>query len=315
MGTSCLLARGNSDAVCSSPVHPVLFHIGALLIPSYGALAAAGVLLTLVLAQRTARIVGVSPSHVWNVCVVALFGALVGSRLLLAVLNWGELLRHPLWIFGLATIHSPVLAVAGVMMGAVAALFYMGRERMPWAATLDALAPPLVVGLACEQWGALLAGAGYGSETSASWAIVYTDPLAQRWSGTPLGVPLHPVQVYAVLGYMLLALLLLTRLRARMQPGDVAGMALMGLGVVVYLTELWRDPEGRGEVLNGFLDGPQLAAIVMVLAGGVVLLQREARANGRGLPLRQDQVARMGHGTFEEPAEDGPGATDEVAHE
>ncbi len=296
-------------------MHPVLFHIGALLIPSYGALAAAGVLLALLVAQRTARMVGVSPSQVWNVCVVALIAALMGSRLLLAALNWGELLRHPLWIFGLATIHSPVLAVAGLMMGAVAALFYMGRERMPWAATLDALAPPLVVGLACEQWGALLAGAGYGTETSVGWAIVYTDPLAQRWSGTPLGVPLHPVQAYAAVGYMLLAVLLLTRLRALRQPGDVAGMALMGLGVVVYLTELWRDPEGRGAVLNGFFDGPQVAGIVMVLAGGVMLLQREAAAKGRGLPpLRQDQVARMGHGTFEEP-DGGPGAADKAAHE
>ena len=58
-------------------------------------------------------------------------------------------------------IRSPVLAVAGVMMGGAAALFYMGRERMPWATTLDALAPPLVVGLALRAtWGALLAGAG-----------------------------------------------------------------------------------------------------------------------------------------------------------
>jgi hypothetical protein len=93
-------------------------------------------------------------------------------------------------------------------------------------------------------------------------------------------------------------------------------MALMGLGVVVYLTELWRDPEGRGEVLHGALDGPQVAGILMVLAGGVMLLQREALAKGRGLPpLRQEEVARMGHGTFEEPVDGGPGATDEAAHE
>jgi phosphatidylglycerol:prolipoprotein diacylglycerol transferase len=239
-------------------------------------MAAAGVLLALVLAQRTARMAGVSPSLVWNVCVVALFAALVGSRLLLAALNWGELLRHPLWIFGLATIHSPVLAVAGVMMGAVAALVYMGRERMPWAATLDALAAPLVVGLACEQWGALLAGAGYGTETPGGWAVVYTDPLAQRWSGTPLGIPLHPVQAYAAVGYMLLAVLLLMRLSARRQPGDVAGIALMGLGVVIYLTELWRDPEGRGQVLDGALDGPQVAAVVLVIVGALLLRERRA---------------------------------------
>jgi phosphatidylglycerol:prolipoprotein diacylglycerol transferase len=285
-------------------VHPVLFHIGALLIPSYGALAAAGVLLALVLATRTARAAGVSPSQVWNTCVVTLIAALVGSRLLLAVLNWDELLRHPLWIFGLATIHSPVLAAAGVMMGAAAALFYVGRERMPWAATLDALAPPLVVGLACEQWGALLAGAGYGIETSVGWGIVYTDPFAQRWSGTPLGIPLHPVQAYAAVGYMLLAVLLLMLLPARRQPGDIAGMALMGLGVVVYLTELWRDPEGRGEMLGGALDGPQVAAVVLVVAGGLVLLQRRGAGQGAdsaGLPpFRQEEGERMGHGASEE---------------
>ena len=64
-------------------MHPVLFRFGALLIPSYGALAAAGVLVALLLAQRTARTAGVNPAHVWNVCVIALFTALLGSRLLL----------------------------------------------------------------------------------------------------------------------------------------------------------------------------------------------------------------------------------------
>jgi hypothetical protein len=91
-------------------------------------------------------------------------------------------------------------------------------------------------------------------------------------------------------------------------------MALMGLGVVVFLTELWRDPEGRGEILHGALDGPQLAAIVMVLAGGVVLWQRNGRAKDRG-PLQQDEAARMGPGTLEEPVSDSPGPGDEAAHE
>lgn len=301
-------------------MHPVLFKLGALLIPSYGALAAAGVLLALILAQRTARIVGVTPAQVWNVCVIALFTGLVGSRMLLAALNWQELLRHPLWVFGLATIHSPLLAAAGVVMGASAAIVYMGRQRVPARAALDALAGPLVIGLACEQWGALLAGAGYGTESSGGWAVIYTDPLAQRWSGTPLGIPLHPVQAYAAFSYMLLALLLIVLLPLRRQAGDVAGTALVGLGVIVYFTELWRDPEGRGQVLNGLFDAPQLAAIVMVLAGGAVLLRREARARGRGLPpLRQD-AARIGRETpeepgFVEPGNERPHATDEAVHE
>jgi phosphatidylglycerol:prolipoprotein diacylglycerol transferase len=75
---------------------------------------------------------------------------------------------------------------------------------------------------------------------------------------------------------MLLVVLLLTRLRARRQPGDVAGIALMGLGVVVYLTELWRDPEGRGQVLQGALDGPQVVAVILVIVGALLLRERKA---------------------------------------
>jgi phosphatidylglycerol:prolipoprotein diacylglycerol transferase len=255
-------------------VHPVLFHIGAVVIPSYGALAAIGVLAALLLAQRTARIVALSPAHVWNLCVVALFAALLGSRLLLVAVNWRELLRHPLWILGLATIHHPLLAAAGVVCGLIAALAYIRWQHLPFAPTLDALAAPLVVGMAFEQLGALLAGAGYGTETSVRWAVVYTSPLAARWSGAPLAVPVHPVQAYAALAYSTLAILLLVWLPARRQSGDVAGVALLGTGVATYVTEFWRDPEGRGQLLHGALDGPQLAALAFVLAGGLLLLDR-----------------------------------------
>ena len=145
-------------------MHPVLFKLGALQIPSYGALAAAAVLLALAIAQRTARAAGVDPAHVWNICVAAIFTALVGSRLLLVAVNWRELLHHPLWMFGLASIHSPILAGAGALLGLIAAFAYLRWQRQPVRATMDALAVPLVLGLAVEQVGALLAGAGYGTD-------------------------------------------------------------------------------------------------------------------------------------------------------
>lgn len=258
-------------------MHPVLIHFGALLIPSYGALAAAGVLSALFLAQRTARMAGVSPAQVWNVCVIALFAALVGSRLVLVAVNWRELLVHPLWMFGLATIHNPWIAGAGILMGGLAALTYMRWQHLRILSTLDVLAAPLIAGLAFEQAGALLAGAGYGTRASVPWAVTYSNPLAQRWSGTPIGVPLHPVQAYAALAYLILAVLLLFRLPRCRQAGDVAGLALMGIGVSVYVTEFWRDPEGRGQVLHGALDVPQVAAIVLVLVGALLLRERQRK--------------------------------------
>ena len=258
-------------------MHPVLFHIGAVLVPSYGALAALGVLLALVLTQRTARIVHVDPAKAWNLCILSLFAALAAARLLLVAANWSALRSHPAWLLGLAMVHHPLLAGVGALAGAGCAACYARWSKLPFRATADALAPPLAVGLAFEQLGALAAGSGYGSEAGPGvpWAVTYTHPLAAMWSGAPLGVPLHPVQVYAAIAFLALAILLWVWLPIQRRQGDVAGLWLMGAGVAIYITELWRDPEGRGSVLQGAIDGPQIAAVVLVFAGALVLRERK----------------------------------------
>jgi phosphatidylglycerol---prolipoprotein diacylglyceryl transferase len=256
-------------------VHPVLFHIGAFLIPSYGASAAVGVLLALFLAQHTARVAGLNAGHVWNLCVVSLFAALVAQRLLLVAMNLGELRHHPAWALSLAMVHHPLLAAVGAVAGAGCAAIFARRQKLVLRTTADVLAAPLALGLAFEQLGALLAGSGYGTETTVGWAVTYNRPLAAIWSGTPLGIPLHPVQAYAALAFLSLSIFLLVWQPAVRQAGDLAGMGLMGGGVAVYITELWRDTEGRGAMFNGALDGPQVGAIVLVVAGALLLIERK----------------------------------------
>ena len=193
-------------------MHPVLFHLGSILVPAYGASAAVGVLLALFLAQRTARVVGVDAGKLWNLCVIALFAALIGSRLLLVVLNFADLRSHPTWVLGLAMIHHPLLAAFGALAAAMAAFVYGRRQRLPLWNTADALAAPVALGLAFEQLGALLAGSGYGIEArgiAEHWAVTYTQVLAARWSGAPLGIPVHPVQAYAALAFLALSVFLL----------------------------------------------------------------------------------------------------------
>ena len=264
-------------------MHPVLFHIGSILIPSYGVITAVGVLAALVLAQRTARIVGVDSGKVWNLCILSLFAALAATRLLLVAANWSLLRRHPAWVLGLAMVHHPLLAGAGALAGAVCAAWYARHSKLPFRATADALAPALAAGLAFEQLGALAAGSGYGADAAPSfgWAVTYTNPLAAIWSGTPLGIPLHPVQAYAALAFFTLAVLLWVWLPLERRCGDVAGLWLLGAGVAIYLTEIWRDWTGRelpgpGSLLHGAIDGPQIASIFLVLAGALLLRERKA---------------------------------------
>jgi len=266
-------------------VYPVLFHIGAVVIPAYGAVAALGVLLALVLAQSTARISGVNPAQVWNLSIISLFAALIGSRLLLVIANWRDLSRHPSWLFGLGMVHHPLVGAAASLCGALAGLAFAHWQKLPFAKTADALAAPLALGLAMEEMGALLAGSGFGTSTTVRWAVTYNSFLAARWSGTPLGVPLHPVQAYAALADLTIAICLLLWLPFRRQAGDVAGLWMAMTGVAVFFTEFWRDRAGRGSFFGGALDGSQLAAIALVLAGGMVLLERQT------LPVRPSSPA------------------------
>jgi phosphatidylglycerol:prolipoprotein diacylglycerol transferase len=239
------------------------------------------VLLALALVLRTARIAGVNAGKVWNLCVLSLFAALAAARLLLVAANFGVLRSHPAWVLGLATVHHPLLAGVGAVAGGGCAAWYAHRSKLPFGATADALAPPLALGLAFEQAGALLAGSGYGTDAGSgvSWAVTYNQPMAAIWSGTPLGVPLHPVQAYAAMAFLSLAALLVTWLPLERRKGDVAGLWLMGVGVAIFITEFWRAPEGRGWLFHGAVDGPQIAAVAMVLGGGVIL--REGNSTSR----------------------------------
>jgi phosphatidylglycerol:prolipoprotein diacylglycerol transferase len=262
-------------------VYPVLFHIGSILIPAYGASTAMGVLLALFLAQRTARVAGLDAGKMWNLCVLAVFAALAASRLLLVALNWTDLRLHPSWMLGLAMIHHPLLTGFAALAASLAAILYGRWQRLPLWTTADVLAAPLALGLAFEQLGALLAGSGYGTEakgTAAHWAVTYTNPLAALWSGAPLGIPLHPVQAYAAVAFLALSIFLLAWLPHRRRSCDLAGLFLLGAGVAVFATEFWRDPEGRGALLGGAINGPQAAAVALVVVGGLVLLERKGPA-------------------------------------
>jgi phosphatidylglycerol---prolipoprotein diacylglyceryl transferase len=255
----------------------------------------------------------VNQSAVWNLSIISLCAALVAERLLLLAVNWSAIREHPRWALALAMVHHPLVAGIGVFAGFAAAALYVRRKKLPVLATADVLAAPLAMGLAFEQAGALLAGAGYGTETSVPWAVIYSSPAAALWSGTPLGVAVHPVQAYAALAFLALAVVLLAWLPARRRDGDAAGICLLGMGTTIYLTELWRDPEGRGAILKGAINGPQIAAVGMVLVGALIFWERKGSksasqqvgesASGAASddvlshPFHDETAKWMGHGT------------------
>jgi phosphatidylglycerol:prolipoprotein diacylglycerol transferase len=174
-------------------------------------------------------------------------------------------------------VHHPLIAGVGAACALAVAAPYALGHHLPLRNTADAFAAPIALALACEQLGALLAGSGYGTETDVRWAVVYTHPLAARWSGAPLFDPVHPVQAYAALSFLAAAVLLYFLTSRLRRAGDAAGAAMIVLGAAVYFTEFFRDPEGRGALFGGAIDGPQIAAAALVLLGPCLLWTRRER--------------------------------------
>jgi len=136
--------------------------------------------------------------------------------------------------------------------------------------TVDAFGPGLALGHAIGRVGCFAAGCCYGKPTHHFWGVTFSNPLAQAWVGTPLGIPLEPTQLFEAAVELVNFFILMWLLRHRKFDGQVFGAYLFLYGVARYFLEFLRDDPGRGSVFGGIMTGTQLIAIGLVLMGGLI---------------------------------------------
>ncbi len=205
----------------------------------------------------------------WNLGVIAVLVFLLSARLILVAAHLRDFLGHPLWMLGLTTIRGPWITLAAAVVAGLAALLYLGTHGLHLRSVLDCYAPGVALAAALFSAGDLLSGSGYGRP--AGWGLVFHSLQAQRWAGTPLGVPLYPVQLFEFATELalcagLLAYLESTRLHRTRQPGSAAALWLAGYGVSHFAFSLL-----RGDLGTALLPPAQMASLA-ALAGSAVLL-------------------------------------------
>ncbi len=248
-------------------MHPHLFQFGRLVLPTYGFLVAVGTILSLLVCLRTARLLSLDADKVWSLALVAIVTALVGSKLLLILLNWP---RYGVRALSMSLTGSRGPGPAAILIAVATALAYALHLRLPIRRTADAIAPSLALGSAVVSIGCLEAGCDYGTPTHLPWAVIFTSRAAMP--GTPLGVPLHPTQIYASLVQFALFVLLLWLLHRPHRDGEVLGAWLFLGGLSSFLLSFLRGDMGAS--LSGLIPVAQLVAAAMVLAGGLLWLHR-----------------------------------------
>jgi phosphatidylglycerol:prolipoprotein diacylglycerol transferase len=250
-------------------MHPILFDFGGVTVYSYGVLLAAAYLLGLQWALRRARTHGLNPQRVMDLGIWIIISALIGAKLLLFVVDFRQFTANPRELFNLA--RSGGVFYGGLIGGLGVGLWYSRRHAMPVWTTTDVFAPGIALGHVVGRMGCLLAGCCFGRPTSLPWAITFHDPAAAANVGTPLGIPLHPTQLYdAGAEAAILAVILALERRPRPFPGRTFWSYVLLYAASRFVIEFFRG-DSRG-VVFGVLSTSQFVSIVLVPLSIAMLL-------------------------------------------
>lgn len=226
--------------------------------------AATGVGAALLMA-RWEKSLGLIPSETGSLSDLILGAAVSGlitGRLAAMVLSGTSPFTHP----GDILIVRSGVDTGFASLGALTFVSLTSRRRL--AATIDALGPAAMAGLAGWHAGCLYRGACLGTASSLPWAVAQEGSRITR----------HPVEIYAALLFLAAGLFLLWKLRRGFGSAGVVGALALGFaGVIRLATEPLRPSLGPGPL------GWYLAAIGLGIVG-VIGARFRAGSAGQSSP-------------------------------
>ncbi|MFL6210967.1 MAG: prolipoprotein diacylglyceryl transferase [Pyrinomonadaceae bacterium] len=260
-------------------MYPELFRIGNFPINTYGVLLATAFLLALVVAARLGARDGLPRERIYDLGLWLLLAAIVGSKVLLLVVE-PEYRAHPLNLLSLDFLRSGGVFYGGFIAAVATAYVLVRRYKLPWWRTADACAPAIALGNAIGRQGCFAAGCCWGKPTSLPWGVEFTER-AHEITGVPLGVHLHPTQLYESFATFIFFLFLVWLHRHKRFSGQVILTYAVLYAVMRFLIEFVR-ADVRGDILGlttrTGLSTSQLIALVVGAASLVLLIVRWRRA-------------------------------------
>ena len=153
---------------------------------------------------------------------------ILGGRGIAVLADYRVYLRNLLRFF---IIWDGNFSFLGGAIGVGIVLFVVTREhRSTFLQWLDVLVPSAALGIGFDWLGKLSAGQAYGKPTDMPWGVVY-DSMSVRYT-----VPVHPVQLYYVLFFLLLtfALLIVRKYARRAGTETLVGVISAASAVLVF---------------------------------------------------------------------------------
>ena len=249
------------------PFSGVAISIGAFSIRWYGIFVTLGVAALIGWNWRACRDeTEITAETVLTTALVGIPSGIIFARLVHVIDRWDYYGQHLDQIIG-----GSGLTIWGAVLGAALGVWiYFKVTRFGAGGRfVDLIAPGILIAQIIGRIGCTINGCCYGISTALPWGIIYTHPQSYG----PIGIPVHPTQVYEII-YNLIALGVLLSLRNKLKPD--------GSIFLIYLSlySVWR--VGVGFLRDGmpFLFGlhqAQVIAIIVLLICVPLLVWRTRR--------------------------------------
>ncbi len=255
---------------------PILIRLGPITLHTYGLLVALGIFAGIKICIRAASKDGFSGKEVqdsiYQLGFYVMLSGILGARVFYVVTHWAEFSAN---ITDVIKIWQGGLVFYGGLIGALVGFYVWNRSKpfaADWKQVTDWIAPSLAFGHALGRLGCFAAGCCYGKVTDEPWGVTFLNPD----SLAPLGIPLHPTQIYESIFLILLGCFLLRRLsKTHQDPNRKRGAIfieyLLIYSVGRFLIEFLR----ADEPLQGGLSPGQMVSLVIFASALAFAIKRK----------------------------------------
>jgi phosphatidylglycerol---prolipoprotein diacylglyceryl transferase len=218
-------------------MYPSLLSFGPFTLYSFGVMVSLAILAGVTWGWFRLKQQRVAPEVVFPAVILSILSGLLGGRLAYFFYEPQWFLKTP---WEALTSTSGMVWYGGLLVGLCSFIVFSRswKTRYPSLAVLDAMMPPIGLGLAIGRIGCFLAGCCYGRRYSGFGSILY-----------PVGHPTHPHSVWAVplfeMAIMTLWVLLACFLEKRLNSnghrlGLTTGWMLLGFALCRFGLEVFR---------------------------------------------------------------------------
>jgi len=240
---------------------PYLFEIGGFGLRYYSLLYLLGLLVTYLWLTKVAKY---DKEKIADLCLYGFIAVVLGGRIgyvLFYQLEWlwtDPLQAFKIWEGGMS-IHGGIIAVA------LWVWYFVKKNDWNFWKLGDAIVVPAMFGVGVARIGNFMNGELWGRVTDVSWCFNFPGAEGCR----------HPSVLYECAAYILLSFILASVYRKKPNPGVVAALFFIFMGIARSLIEIFfREPTW---VYAGVTAGTWLS-VPMVILGVFLLIQRSKKS-------------------------------------